>query len=158
MYEEQLYNLLAESEEELKSLLVKVKEESAKVGLKLNIQKTKIMTSSPWMWVLNIKLSTSFWTVVLEKTWESFRLQTDQIGQSSRKSVLNTHLKDWCWSWNSNTLAMWYEELTHWKRPWFWERLKTEGEGDDRGWDSWMALTDSMDMNLSKLQELAIDK
>ena len=31
------------------------------------------------------------------------------------------------------------EELTHWKRPWCWERLKAEGKGDDRGWDSWMA-------------------
>ena len=39
--------LKAESEEELKSLLMKVKEESEKIGLKLNIQKTKIMTSSP---------------------------------------------------------------------------------------------------------------
>ena len=39
--------LLAESEEELKSLLMKLKEESEKVGLKLNIQKTKIMESSP---------------------------------------------------------------------------------------------------------------
>ena len=39
--------LMAESEEELKSLLMKVKEESEKVGLKLNIKKTKIMTSSP---------------------------------------------------------------------------------------------------------------
>ena len=39
--------LMAESKEELKSLLVKVKEESGKVGLKLNIQKTKIMASSP---------------------------------------------------------------------------------------------------------------
>ena len=39
--------LMAESEEELKSLLMKVKEESEKVGLKLNIQKTKIMPSSP---------------------------------------------------------------------------------------------------------------
>ena len=39
--------LMAESEEEIKSLLVKVKEESEKVGLKLNIQKTKIMTSGP---------------------------------------------------------------------------------------------------------------
>ena len=39
--------LWAQSEEELKSLLMKVKEESAKVGLKLNIQKTKIMASSP---------------------------------------------------------------------------------------------------------------
>ena len=39
--------LMAESEEELKSLLMKVKEESEKVGLKLNIQKTKLMASSP---------------------------------------------------------------------------------------------------------------
>ena len=39
--------LMAESEEELKSLLIKVKEENEKVGLKLNIQKTKIMASSP---------------------------------------------------------------------------------------------------------------
>ena len=39
--------LMAESEEELKSLLIKVKEESEKVGLKLNIQKTKIMASGP---------------------------------------------------------------------------------------------------------------
>ena len=40
-------SLMAESEEELKRLLMKVKEESEKAGLKLNIQKTKIMTSSP---------------------------------------------------------------------------------------------------------------
>ena len=33
----------------------------------------------------------------------------------------------------------WFEELTHWKRPWCWERLKVGGEGDDRGWDGWMA-------------------
>ena len=37
-----------------------------------------------------------------------------------------------------NTLATWCEELTHWKRPWGWERLKTGGEGDDRIWDGWM--------------------
>ena len=40
-------SLMAESEEELKSLLMKVKEESEKVGLKLNVQKTKIMASGP---------------------------------------------------------------------------------------------------------------
>ena len=33
----------------------------------------------------------------------------------------------------------WCEEPSHWKRPWFWERLKAGGEGDDRGWDAWMA-------------------
>ena len=36
-------------------------------------------------------------------------------------------------------LATWCEELTHLKRPWCWERLKAGGEGDDRGWDGWMA-------------------
>ena len=43
----------------------------------------------------------------------------------------------WCQS--SNTLATWREELTHWKRPWCWERLRAGGEGDDRGWDGWIA-------------------
>ena len=42
-------------------------------------------------------------------------------------------------SWNSNTLATWCEELTHWKRLWCWEGLGPEGEGDNRGWDGWMA-------------------
>ena len=47
--------------------------------------------------------------------------------------------KEWCWSWSSSTLATWCKELTHWERPWCWERLKAGGEGDYRGWDSWMA-------------------
>ena len=66
-------------------------------------------------------------------------LQEDQTSQSQKKLVLNVHWKDWCWSWSSNTLATWCEELTHWQRPWCWERLKAGGEGDDRGWDGWMA-------------------
>ena len=45
---------------------------------------------------------------------------------------------DWCWSWSSNTLATWCEELTYWKRPWCWERLKAGAERDGRGWDGWM--------------------
>ena len=50
--------------------------------------------------------------------------------------------KDWCWSWNSNTLDTWCEELTHLKRPWSWERLRA-GEGDNRGW--WLdGITNSM--------------
>ena len=47
---------------------------------------------------------------------------------------MNIHWKDWCWSWHSNTLATWCEELTHWKRPWCWRRLRRR-EGDDRGCD-----------------------
>ena len=72
-----------------------------------------------------------------EDSWESLGLQGVQNGQSSRKSVLNTHWKDWCWS--SNTLATWWEEWTLWKRPWCWERFKAAGEGDNKGWDGWMA-------------------
>ena len=57
-----------------------------------------------------------------------------------KKSVLNINWKDWCWSWNSSTLATWCEVLTYLKRPWCWEGLRAGGEGDDRGWDSWMTL------------------
>ena len=49
------------------------------------------------------------------------------------------HWKDWCWSWNSNILAICCKELTHLKRPWCWERLRAGGEGDNRGWDGCMA-------------------
>ena len=73
-----------------------------------------------------------------ENSWESFGLQGDPTSPSQRKSVLNTYWKDWCWSWNSNTLATWCKELTHLKRPWCWERLKT-GEGDNRGRDGKMS-------------------
>ena len=75
---------------------------------------------------------------VREDFWESLGLQGDPTSPFWRRSVLNTQWKDWCWSWNSNTLATWCEELTHWKRPWCWERLKV-GEGNNRRWDGWMA-------------------
>ena len=42
------------------------------------------------------------------------------------------------WSWSSNTLVN-FGQLTHWKRPWCWERWKAEGEGGNRGWEDWMA-------------------
>ena len=67
-----------------------------------------------------------------EDSWESLGLQGDQ-----RKSALNIHWKNWCWSWSSNILATWWEESTHWKRSWCWERLKVGGEGGDRGQDGW---------------------
>ena len=48
-------------------------------------------------------------------------------------------LEELIWSWNSNTLYTWCEELTHLKRSWCWERLRAGGEGDNRGWESQMA-------------------
>ena len=59
--------------------------------------------------------------------------------ESWRRSVLGVHWKGWRWSWNSNTLATSCKELPHWKRPWCWEGLGAGVEGDDRGWDGWMA-------------------
>ena len=79
-------------------------------------------------------------TVVLEKTLES-PLDCKEIKPVHPKgnTILTIHWKDWCGSWNSNTLATWCEELTYLKRPWCWERLKMGREVDDRGWDVWMA-------------------
>ena len=78
---------MAESEEELKSLLMKVKEESGKVGLKLNIQKTKIMASSP-ITSRQIDGETMEW-------WETLF------------GGLQNHCTWWLQPWNSKTLAPW---------------------------------------------------
>ena len=72
-------------------------------------------------------------------------LKSIKLRKLFKKTIQNfcffatVHGKDWCWSWNSSTLATWCEELTHLKRSWCWERLRAGGEGDDREWDGWMA-------------------
>ena len=66
------------------------------------------------------------WTRLLSVPWTT-RSSTQSI---ERKSVLNVHWKDWCWSWNSNILATWCKELTHLKRPWFWEK---DGGQEEKG-------------------------
>ena len=101
--------------------------------------------SHVWMWELDYKESWApknwrFWTVVLEKTLESpvdckeiqpVHSEGDQpwvlIGRSDVEAETPILWATWC------------EELTHLKRPWCWERLRAGGEGDDRGWDGWMA-------------------
>ena len=76
-----------------------------------------------WCWIRLLRVS---WTARRSNQWVL-------------KEVLDIHWKVWCWGWSSNTLATWCEELTHWKTSWCWERLNAGGEGDNRGWDAWMA-------------------
>ena len=112
-------------------------------GTKLNNS-----TSHVWMWELNHKegwvpKNWCFWTVVLEKTFES-PLDNKEIKSVNSKGnqVLNIHWKDWCWSWNSNTLATWCEEPIHWKRPLCWEKLRAREKGatedETVGWYHWL--------------------
>ena len=75
------------------------------------------------------------WKRLLGVPWTAGRSNQSIL----KEIILNIHWKDWCWSWSSNTLATYSEELTHWKRPWCWERLREWGEGGNRGWDGWMA-------------------
>ena len=102
-----------------------------------------------WLWELDHKESWALenwccWTVMLEKTLES-PLDCKEIQPVNPKGN-----QSWIFigSIEAEAEATWCKELTHWKRPWCWERLKAGGEGDNRGWDGWM------DMSLSKLQEL----
>ena len=82
------------------------------------------------------------WRRLLRILWTARRSNQSILKEISPGRSLEGR-KDWCWSWNSNTLATWCEELTHLKRPWCWERLNA-GEGDDRMW--WLdGITDSMD-------------
>ena len=81
-----------------------------------------------------------FWTVLLDKTLES-PLDCKEIqpvnpkGNQSWMFIGRTDAK----AETPNTLATLCKELTHWKRLWCWEGLGAGGEGDDRGWDGWMA-------------------
>ena len=75
------------------------------------------------------------WRRLLRVPWTARRSYQSILREISPEYSL----EDWYWSWNSNTLAPWWEERTHWKWPWCWERLKAGGEGNDRAWDGWMA-------------------
>ena len=96
------------------------------------------------MWELDYKESWApknwcFWTMVLEKTLES-PWTARRSNQSILKEIgLEYSLEGLMLKLKLQYFGYWWEELTHWKRPWCWERWKTGGEGDDRGWDGWMA-------------------
>ena len=103
-------------------------------------------SSHAQMWELDHKEDSTKELMLLnygagEDSWESLGLQGDQISQSWKKLTLNTHWKDWCWSWVSNTWTSRCKEPTHWKRPWCWERLRAGGEGDEdemAAWHHWL--------------------
>ena len=97
------------------------------------------------MWELDCEESWApknwcFWTVELEKTLQS-PLDCKEIqpvhpnGDQSWVFIGRTDVE----AETPITTATWYEELTHLKRPWCREGLGAGGEGDDRGWDGWMA-------------------
>ena len=77
-----------------------------------------------------------------EDSWESLGLQGDPTSPFWRRLALGVHWKDWCWSWNSNTLATSCEELTHWKdsdagRDWG-QKEKGTTEDEMAGWHHWL--------------------
>ena len=80
--------------------------------------------------------------LVLEKTLESL-LDCKEIKPVNSKEIGPDYsLEDWCWSWSSDNLTTWWEEVTHWKRPWCWENWRQEEKGTTEdemvGWHHWL--------------------
>ena len=86
-------------------------------------------------WALkNWCFQTVCWRRLLRVPWTARR-----SNQSILKKIDPEYsLKDWCWNWNSSTLATWCRRLTHWKIPLMLGKI-AGGEGNDRGGDGWMA-------------------
>ena len=99
------------------------------------------------------------WTVELEKILES-PLDSKEIKpvHPKRNQPWTFTGRNWCWSRSSSTLATWCKEQTHWKRPWYWERLRAGGE-EERQRMRWLGgITDSTNMSLSKLREIVKER
>ena len=93
-----------------------------------------------WRRLSTEELMLWIWTVVLEKTLESpLDCKEIQPVHSEGDQPWDFFRRNDAKAENSSTLATLCEELIHWKRLWCWEELGAGGEGDDRGWDGWMA-------------------
>ena len=75
------------------------------------------------------------WRRLLRVPWTARRSNQSILKEINPEYSLDPGLM---LSWSSNTLNTWCEDLTHWKRPRCWERLKAGREGNDKGWDGWM--------------------
>ena len=110
----------------------------------LSSQSYGFSSSHVWMWELDYKENWAlknwcFWTVLLEKTLQS-PLNCKEVQPVNPKGNQSwIFLEGLMVKLKLQYLGTWCKELTHWKRPWCWERLKAGVEGDDRGWDGWMA-------------------
>ena len=100
-------------------------------------------SSHVWMWELNHKedWAPKSWCFelcrrrLLRVRWAARRLSQSILKEISPEySLVGLLLK-----LKLHYFGTWWEELTHWERPWCWRRLKAGGEEDDRGWDDWMA-------------------
>ena len=92
------------------------------------------------------------WRRLLRVPW------TSRSNQSILKEISPEYSLEAMTDAEAETPILWWEELTHWKRPWCWERLKAGGEGNHRGWDGWMPSLTWWTWSLSKLWEFVMDR
>ena len=115
-----------------------------------------------WMWQLDYKESWvpknwCFWTVrLLRVPWTARR-----SNQSILKEISPEYALEGLTEGEAETPILWPPDAKNWlifKRPWCWQRLKVGGEGDDRGWDGWMASLTQWTLSLNRLWEVVMDR